>query len=83
MLFGLCTGLGLTVLIAQGVVPLILKVSGTPTRSWFLGLWLPDPWSWAVLGAMVALGLAMVTVAVLMIRRALRRRDLALDRPPT
>jgi hypothetical protein len=51
-------------LFAQGVAPLIMKVAGTPARSWFLALYLPNPYQWPMIAAMIAAGLTMLTTAV-------------------
>jgi hypothetical protein len=47
-------------LFAQGVAPLIMKLAGTPARSWFLALYLPNPYQWP----MIAVGLTMLSTAV-------------------
>jgi hypothetical protein len=51
-------------LFAQGIVPLILKVAGTPIRSWFLALYPPAPYQWAIITVMIAIGLAMLATAI-------------------
>ncbi|MEV0613407.1 histidine kinase [Nonomuraea sp. NPDC050404] len=47
----------------QGVVPAIFKVFGVEERAWFLALHLPQAWQWPVIGAMIALGVAMYVMA--------------------
>ncbi|MEO9152665.1 MAG: hypothetical protein ABI243_09720 [Lapillicoccus sp.] len=69
---GLGSGLGVMVIVAQGVVPMLLKAQGSPVRSWFLGLYFPDPWSWSVLVAMTLLGLAMLGYAASTLLRVWR-----------
>jgi len=59
-LAGACLGLCWLPLFPQGLVPAVMKLTDTPTRSWFLALYLPDPYQWPVLAAMLALGLAML-----------------------
>jgi len=63
-LAGACLGLGWIPLFPQGLVPAIMKLTETPTRSWFLALYLPDPYQWPVIGAMLVLGLAMLCVGM-------------------
>jgi hypothetical protein len=38
-----------------------MKHTETPTRSWFLALYLPVPYQWPMIAAMLALGLVMLT----------------------
>ena len=40
-----------------------MKLTETPTRSWFLALYLPDAYQWPLIAAMIALGLAMLAPA--------------------
>ncbi|MFC4942751.1 hypothetical protein [Pseudonocardia sp. GCM10023141] len=64
VLVWLCVSFGAIPLFPQGVVPMIFKFSGVETKSWFLAMHVPDAWSWPVIVAMIALGLAMyATVA--------------------
>jgi hypothetical protein len=44
----------------QGLVPAIMKLTESPTRSWFVALYLPDAYQWPLIAAMLALGLAML-----------------------
>jgi hypothetical protein len=53
-------------LCAQGIAPLILKLAGTPVRSWFLAFYLPTPYQWPMIAAMILLGLIMVATAARM-----------------
>jgi hypothetical protein len=55
-----CLALCWTPLVPQGLVPAIMKLTETPTRSWFLALYLPDALQWPMIAAMIALGLAML-----------------------
>lgn len=58
-LVGICLGFGAIPLIPQGIVPLIFKLNDTPVKSWFLAMYTPDPWSWVVIAAMIAVGATM------------------------
>ena len=40
--FMLCPALGSLIFFAQGLVPLIIRLSGSHTRVWFLALYLPS-----------------------------------------
>jgi hypothetical protein len=51
-------------LFPQGLVPLVMMQTGVPSRSWFLALYLPAPWSWLTAGAMVVLGLSLLLTGV-------------------
>jgi hypothetical protein len=59
----ICWSLCWLPLFAQGIAPLIMKLAGTPSRSWFLALYLPDPYQWPALVAMITLGLIMFGTA--------------------
>jgi hypothetical protein len=59
----LCWSLCWIPLIPQGVVPLVLKLTGTSTRSWFLATYLAPSLQWPVIAAMLAAGLAMLFTA--------------------
>src|SRR4030095_14214511 len=58
-LVGFCLGFGAIPLVPQGIVPLVFKLSGVAVQSWFLAMYVPDPWSWLVIAAMIAFGLTM------------------------
>ncbi len=60
----LCWSLCWIPLIPQGVVPLVLKLTGVSTRSWFLAMYLPAPLQWPVIAAMTAAGIAMLFTAI-------------------
>jgi hypothetical protein len=51
-------------LFAQGLAPLIMKLAGTPARSWFLALYLPNPYQWPMIAAMITCGSLMLGTAV-------------------
>jgi ABC-2 type transport system permease protein len=58
-LVGICLGFGAIPLVPQGIVPLVFTLSGVAVKSWFLAMYVPDPWSWLVIAGMIALGLTM------------------------
>jgi hypothetical protein len=60
LLAGLLLTVGWIPLFPQGLVPLVMQLTGVPARSWFLALYLPQPLQWLTAVAMVALGLAML-----------------------
>ncbi|RJL30518.1 hypothetical protein D5H75_23480 [Bailinhaonella thermotolerans] len=68
---------GVIALFPQGLVPLVMKLSGEIARVWFLALHLPDPWQWPTVIAMILLGLTSLTLCV-----HLYRRSTARPRPP-
>ncbi|MGB3305794.1 MAG: hypothetical protein WBA63_06395 [Thermomicrobiales bacterium] len=49
-------------LVPQGLLPLTLKLIGANTKSWSLALYLPGPYQWPVIIAMIALGLILVLI---------------------
>jgi hypothetical protein len=57
-------------LIPQGIVPMIFLLTSAPTRSWFLALYVPEPFQWATAAAMFTLGLTMLTIGLADVRRA-------------
>ena len=61
-------------LVPQGIVPLIFKLTGVEARSWFLALYLPVPFQWPTIFAMIGLGLFMIYVAISIPRRHERAR---------
>ncbi|GII80404.1 hypothetical protein Sru01_53860 [Sphaerisporangium rufum] len=63
-LMGVCFGLCWLPLFPQGLVPIVLKIAGVDERSWFLALYLPEPWQWPTLLGMIALGAGMLAFAV-------------------
>jgi hypothetical protein len=60
ILFLLCPSLGSIALIPQGLVPLLIKLSGSSSRVWFLALYLPTAWQWPVIVSMLLLGLGIL-----------------------
>jgi hypothetical protein len=63
-LAGVCFGLCAIPLLPQGLVPAVMKLTETPTRSWFLALYLPDTYQWPLIAAMIALGLSMLGAGI-------------------
>jgi ABC-2 type transport system permease protein len=62
---GICFTTGAIPLFPQGVLAGYLKVSESPTRSWFLALYLP-PWlQWPTIVFMVVLGVAIYATGVI------------------
>jgi ABC-2 type transport system permease protein len=61
---GLCWSLCWLPLFPQGIVPLVVKLTGSSVRSWFLALYLPPIFQWPVIFAMIALGSAMFYAAI-------------------
>jgi hypothetical protein len=57
-------------LFGQGVAPLMMKLAGSPTRSWFAALYLPSAYQWPAIAAMIALGLATLGTAARATRTA-------------
>jgi signal transduction histidine kinase len=53
-------------LFPQGTVAGVVKVIAPENRSWFLALYLPEPWQWPCVAFMVVLGTAMYLTAVLL-----------------
>jgi hypothetical protein len=51
-------------LVAQGLVPLIMKVSGGTYRSWFAALYLPGALQWPAIAVMFIAGFAMLGTAI-------------------
>jgi hypothetical protein len=58
--------LGSIALFPQGMIPLIMKLTGNVERVWFLPLHLPDAWQWPAIIAMMLLGLLMYAAAARM-----------------
>ena len=67
-LAGACLSLCWLPLVPQGLVAALIKATGTPTRSWFLALYVPEAYQWPLIAAMVALGLAMLGAGVTLAR---------------
>jgi hypothetical protein len=59
----LCWSLCWIPLVPQGVVPVILKLTHAPTRSWFLATYLPGSLQWLTIAAMLGIGLSMLVAA--------------------
>lgn len=61
---GLCWTVCWIPLFPQGIVPLVMKLTDSTVRSWFLALYLPPAFQWPVIFAMIALGSAMLYTAI-------------------
>jgi len=66
MLAAIFLTVGWIPLFPQGIVPLVMQLTGVPARSWFVALYLPQPLQWLTAVAMVALGLALLAAGVRM-----------------
>ncbi|MEV6302527.1 hypothetical protein AB0M02_24145 [Actinoplanes sp. NPDC051861] len=55
-----CLSLCWVPLVAQGVVPAILRYTDPERRSWFLARHVPPSWHWPVVGVMVLAGLGLL-----------------------
>ncbi|GAA3020557.1 hypothetical protein [Streptosporangium longisporum] len=74
IIVGLCFTVGAIPLFPQGLVAGYLKATGSPTRAWFLALYLP-PWlQWPTVVFMVLLGVAIYATGVII---PYRRRKLS------
>lgn len=71
-LVGFCLGFGAIPLVPQGIVPVVFKLTGTEVRSWFLAMYVADPWSWLVAAGMILLGLVMYSYGLLVMVQARR-----------
>ncbi|WP_432927629.1 sensor histidine kinase [Microbispora sp. CA-135349] len=60
----LCWGLWPIALFPQGLVAMVLKIVGSPVKSWFLGLYVPEPFQWPVIVGMILLGGGLLAVAL-------------------
>ncbi|MEO3807601.1 hypothetical protein ABGB17_01215 [Sphaerisporangium sp. B11E5] len=78
VIVGVCYSIGAIPLFPQGVVPAIFKVNGGGARSWFLALYLPEPWQWPTIVFMIALGVAIYATAVII---PFRRKAVAAKEP--
>ncbi|WP_229070438.1 hypothetical protein [Actinoplanes sp. DH11] len=55
-------------LVAQGLVPMILKLAGSGITSWFLALHMPQAYQWWVIGGMMLLGLVLIGIGLAVAR---------------
>jgi hypothetical protein len=54
----------------QGIVAMVMLAVGTSSRSWFLALYVPEPFGWAVAGTMLLAGATMLATLTALARRA-------------
>jgi len=78
MLAGILLAMGWISLFPQGLVPLVMQLTGVPARSWYLALYLPQPLQWLTAVAMVVLGLTLLVAGL----RITARRTPARRRSP-
>lgn len=57
-------------LIPQGIVAMAFLLTSVPSRSWFLALYVPEPFQWPIAGGMAALGLTLLAVGLADVRAA-------------
>jgi hypothetical protein len=55
-LFFTCIWLGSLALFPQGIVPMVIKLTGGGEPVWFVALYLPPAWQWPAIVLMIALG---------------------------
>lgn len=68
--------LGPLALFAQGLVPVIFKLTGNhDVRVWFLAMYLPEPWGWLTCIGMVLMGATLMGQAIRLLRRHKPRHD--------
>ncbi|GGO01791.1 sensor histidine kinase [Microbispora bryophytorum] len=60
----LCWALWPIPLFPQGLVAMVLKLMGSPVKSWFLGLRVSEPFQWPVIMGMILLGGGLLAVAL-------------------
>jgi hypothetical protein len=51
-------------LFPQGLVAMVFKLVGSPVKSWFLALHVPEPFQWPVIVGMIALGGGLLAIAL-------------------
>ena len=69
----LCLSLCWIPLVPQGIVPMVMKLSGTNVHSWFLALYLPEPYQWPTIFAMLAVGAGLLGAGLFILQR--ERKD--------
>ncbi|MFC4057093.1 sensor histidine kinase [Planomonospora corallina] len=74
-------GLAWLPLFPQGVVAMVMKLTETDDRSWFLALYLPEPWQWPVIVFNIVLGVLMYAAPTLVLIQHSRRRWMAEGAP--
>ncbi|WP_182904917.1 sensor histidine kinase [Microbispora sp. H13382] len=60
----ICWALWPIALFPQGLVAMVFKLVGSPVKSWFLGLYVAEPFQWPVIVGMIALGGGLLAVAL-------------------
>lgn len=69
----ICLSLCWLPLFAQGLAPLVLKVAGVDVKSWFLAMYVPEAYQWPVIFGMIALGAAMLVIALQIVRAQMKQ----------
>ncbi len=72
MTLGVCWGLCWLPLFPQGLVAMVMKLAGTPVKSWFLALYMPEALQWPTIVGMILLGGGMLATAVTLTNQAKR-----------
>ncbi|GII52249.1 hypothetical protein Pth03_06380 [Planotetraspora thailandica] len=74
---GICWSLCWIPLFPQGFVAMILKLVGTPEKSWFLALYMPERLQWPTIIGMIVLGAGMLATASVLTARHRNAKDAA------
>ncbi|WP_459801452.1 sensor histidine kinase [Herbidospora sp. RD11066] len=64
VLYGVCWALCWLPLIPQGLVATFMLIFQADERSWFLALYMPDPFKWPTVAFMIALGATMLATGI-------------------
>lgn len=65
----LCFSLCWIPLVPQGIVPMVMKLSDTRVLSWFLALYLPEPYQWPTIFAMIVVGSGLLGAGLYIMQR--------------
>ncbi len=65
----LCFSLCWIPLVPQGIMPMVMKLSGHRVTSWFLALYLPEPYQWPTIFAMIAVGAGLLGAGLFIMQR--------------
>ena len=71
----LCLSLCWIPLVPQGIVPMVMILSGKKVPSWFLALYLPEPYQWPTIFAMLALGSCLLGAGLFIIQRGKKEQQ--------
>ncbi len=67
---GIAWTIGCLLTFPQGIVAAGLKLSGSASRSWFLALYLPQPWQWVACILMITAGLMILSLVARLLWQA-------------